>query len=96
MLAMCAEDNGGVRVLRPRGFEPNGMHPANMPQISGKTREVAGALHKIFDKIYIKPELCFAVTKGFALAMEPKPHISPSSHGLNDGKKLGREVAWKH
>ena len=22
--------------------------------------------------------------------MEPKPHISPSSHGLNDGKKLGR------
>ena len=90
LLAMCAEENGGVQVLRPPGFEPNGMNPMNRPQVSGKTKEVAGALHKIFNKTYVQPDLCFAVSTEFALKMEPKTHISPSSHGLNDGKKLGR------
>ena len=90
LLQMCAEDDGGVKVLRPAEFEPNGKHPESMPRPSRASQEAAGALHKIFDKTYIQPDLCFAVTKEFALNLEPKPHISPCSHGLNDGKKLGR------
>ena len=50
LLDMCAEDGGGVRVLRPAGFESNGRHPESMPRISRATQDVAGALHKIFDK----------------------------------------------
>ena len=90
LLAMCAEEGGGVQVLRPPGFEPNGMYPESMPKLSRATHDVAGALHRIFDKTYIQPDLCFAVTKEFAMDLEPRPHISPSSHGLNDGKRLGR------
>ncbi len=76
--------------MRTPGFEPNGKKPTSRPQISGKTKEMGGALHKIFDKTYVQPDLCFAVTREFALNLDPKPHRSPSSHGLNDGKKLGR------
>ena len=90
LLHMCAEEDGGVRVLRPPEFEPNGNHPESMPRPSRASQEAVGALHKIFDKTYIQTDLCFAVTKEFALNLEPKPHISPCSHGLNDGKKLGR------
>ena len=81
LLAMCAEEGGGVQVLRPPGFEPNGMYPESMPKPSRATHDVAGALHRIFDKTYIQPDLCFAVTKEFAMDLEPRPHISPSSHG---------------
>ena len=63
------------------------MYPESMPRISRATQDVAGALHKIFDKTYIQPDLCFAVTKDFALVLDPRPHILPSSHGLNDGKR---------
>ena len=90
LLQMCAEEDGGVKVLLPPGFEPNSKHPTSMPRPSQASQEAAGALHKIFDKTYLQPDLCFAVTKEFALNLELKPHISPCSHGWNDGKKLGR------
>ena len=57
LLNMCAEANGGVKVLRPPEFEPNGRHPENMPRPSKASQEAAGALHKIFDKTYIQPDL---------------------------------------
>ena len=47
-----------------------------MPRPSRASQEAAGAIHKIFDKTYIQPDLCFAVSKEFALNLESKPHSS--------------------
>ncbi len=81
---------GGVEVLRPNDFIPNGTDGGILPSVSGLTREVAGAMRRMIGEGCHAEKLCFVLSLDAARRLVPNMHVCTCTWAPKDGKKCGR------
>ncbi len=89
MMAL-AQPGGGVPIMVPEGFVPNGTNGGPLPRLSQATQTAGGALRKMVHKGFHLPLLCLIMTVVVARALVPNMHISPSMWAIKDKADEGR------
>ena len=85
-----AAPHGGVPVMVPDNFVPNGKEGSKLPTLSQSTRSVGGALRRMVSEGFHEAGLCFVVRTEQAAALAGQFHCSPALWAPKDGKEQGR------